>query len=85
MLQTEAEGDWRDVYAFDPRPVPHVDIEMSNWLTSTYPSSRFVTGLIVSTQRADGTRMSLSDWNGLAFAVRTPAESWPNHGRTPAQ
>jgi arylamine N-acetyltransferase len=45
---------------------------MSNWFTSTHPSSRFVSGLIVSTQRPDGTRVALSDWNDLALTIRTP-------------
>lgn len=72
VLQTRTSEGWRDVYAFSPQPVPRIDIELSNWFTSTHPTSRFVTGLIVSTQRHDGTRLSLSDWNELAFVVRTP-------------
>ncbi len=75
VLQTEAEGEWRDVYAFAPQPVPPVDIEMSNWFTCTHPASRFVTGLIVAGQRPDGTRVALSDWNGLALSIRTPSQS----------
>jgi N-hydroxyarylamine O-acetyltransferase len=75
VLQTEAHGEWRDVYALAPQPVPRADIEMSNWFTSTHPQSRFVTGLIVSVQRPDGTRVALSDWDGLALTVRTPAYS----------
>ncbi len=75
VLQTETCDGWRDVYAIDPGPVPAIDIELSNWFTATHPASRFVTGLIVTAQRPDGTRLALSDWNGLAFVVRTPDEA----------
>jgi len=73
VLQTAQDGDWIDLYAFEPEPVPFVDIETSNWFTSTHPRSPFVTGLIVSAQRSDGTRVSLSDWQGLALSEETPA------------
>ncbi len=73
VLQTAQDGNWADLYGFIPEPVPFVDIETSNWFTSTYPRSPFVTGLIVSAQRPDGTRLSLSDWRGLAFTEETPA------------
>jgi N-hydroxyarylamine O-acetyltransferase len=73
VLQTAQDGGWVDLYAFLPEPVPFVDIETSNWFTCTYPRSPFVTGLIVSTQRPDGTRVSLSDWEGLSFSEETPA------------
>jgi N-hydroxyarylamine O-acetyltransferase len=73
VLQTDDDGVWRDVYAFEPRPAPLIDIELSNWFTATHPKSRFVTGLIVTRQTPDGARVSLSDWtNGLALTVRTP-------------
>jgi N-hydroxyarylamine O-acetyltransferase len=72
VLQTEDQGVWRDVYAFEARPVPRIDVELSNWFTATHPESRFVRGLIVARQASDGTRSSLSDWTGrLALTVRT--------------
>ena len=52
-----------------------VDIETSNWFTSTHPHSPFVTGLIVSRQDRDGTRTSLSDWSALALTEETPERS----------
>jgi N-hydroxyarylamine O-acetyltransferase len=65
VLQTAVGDDaWIDVYGFVPEPVPFVDIETSNWFTCTYPRSPFVTGLIVSSHDADGSRVSLSDWSG---------------------
>jgi N-hydroxyarylamine O-acetyltransferase len=77
VLQT-AEGDeWSDVYGFIPEPVPMIDIETSNWFTCTHPGSPFVGGLIVTANRSDGTRVALSDWNGLSFTTRTPAQSTP--------
>jgi N-hydroxyarylamine O-acetyltransferase len=72
VLQTAQGEGWVDVYAFPPNPVPFVDLETSNWFTSTHPRSPFVSGLIVSTQSDDGTRTSLSDWTGLALTVQTP-------------
>src|SRR6202012_4610144 len=48
VLQTIREGEGIDVYAFVPEPVPDVDLETSNWFTSTHPRSPFVTGLIVA-------------------------------------
>jgi N-hydroxyarylamine O-acetyltransferase len=49
-----------------------VDIEVSNWFTSTHPHSPFVSGLIVARHDDDGTRVSLSDWDGLALTEETP-------------
>jgi N-hydroxyarylamine O-acetyltransferase len=73
VLQAAQNGGWADLYAFVPEPVPFIDVETSNWFTSTYPRSPFVTGLIVAAQRPDGTRVSLSDWEGLSFSEETPA------------
>ena len=75
VLQTlESSGQWVDLYGFVPEPVPLVDVMTSNWFTCTHPRSPFVTGLIVSAHRADGTRESLSDWGGqLSLTEETPA------------
>jgi N-hydroxyarylamine O-acetyltransferase len=74
LLLQEAEGDgWLDLYGFVPHPVPFVDLETSNWFTSTYPRSPFVTGLIVSAHARDGSRMMLRDWDGLALKEQTPS------------
>lgn len=74
VLQTLHGSQWTDLYGFVPEPVPFVDVEVSNWFTSTHPHSPFVTGLIVSAQRADGTRESLGDWNGLSLTQETPED-----------
>jgi N-hydroxyarylamine O-acetyltransferase len=73
VLQELEAKRWKDVYGFVGQPVPFVDLETSNWWVCTHPHSPFRSGLIVTTQRADGTRASLSDWDGLALTVRTPS------------
>jgi N-hydroxyarylamine O-acetyltransferase len=72
VLQTADRAGWIDLYGFIPTPVPQIDVETSNWFTSTHPRSPFVTGLIVTSHRPDGTRLSLSDWTELAFVTQTP-------------
>jgi N-hydroxyarylamine O-acetyltransferase len=73
VLQTLVEDGWRDLYAFVPRQVPPIDIEVSNWFTSTHPQSRFVTRLLVTEHGADGSRTTLSDFSGeMALSVQTP-------------
>jgi N-hydroxyarylamine O-acetyltransferase len=74
VLQSVAQdGEWVDLYGFVPEPVPLIDVVTSNWYTCTYPHSPFVTGLIVSAQRPDGTRESLSNWSGeLVLTEETP-------------
>jgi N-hydroxyarylamine O-acetyltransferase len=75
VLQTATADGWTDVYGFVPEPVPVIDIETSNWFTCTHPSSPFVTGLIVAVNRPDGTRVVLSDREGLRLARHAPASS----------
>lgn len=76
VLETIRHGEWTDLYEFLPEPVPAVDLETSNWFTATHPRSPFVTGLIVAAQRADGSRVELSDWDGqLSVIEETPAGS----------
>lgn len=75
VLQAVEGSDWVDVYGFVPEPVPVVDIETSNWFTCTHPGSPFVAGLIAAVNHPDGTRVALSDWNGLSLTRRTPAET----------
>jgi N-hydroxyarylamine O-acetyltransferase len=74
LVLQAAEGDhWMDQYGLLDHPVPPIDVETINWWTSTHPRSPFVTGLMVSRQDADGTRVSVSDWGELALTERTPA------------
>jgi N-hydroxyarylamine O-acetyltransferase len=73
VLQKLAGDEWDDVYGFLPQPVPLVDVETSNWWTSTHPRSLFVTGLIVGVRGDDGTGTLLCDWNELSLSEQTPA------------
>jgi N-hydroxyarylamine O-acetyltransferase len=73
VLQTRGPSGWSDVYGFVPRPVPRVDIEVSNWWTCTNPRSPFVFGLIASVNYDDGRREAISDWSGpLQVMTMTP-------------
>jgi len=72
VLQEAGGWDWTDLYAFVPQPVPLVDVETSNWFTSTHPRSPFVTGVIVSANAQDGARITLSDRSGLALTEERP-------------
>ena len=75
VLQNAGDGGWSDLYSFVPRPAPFVDLETSNWWTSTHPRSPFVTSLVVGLQAEDGRRAMLRDWDGLAIREDTPTGS----------
>lgn len=72
VLQQMVGEEWADLYGFLPQPVPLVDVETSNWWTSTHPRSRFVTGLIVGLRNDDGTGTLLCDWSQLSISEQTP-------------
>lgn len=73
VLQKRAGDEWVDAYGFLPQPIAPIDVELSNWWTSTHPSSLFVTGLIVGIRGADGTGTLLCDWSELSLGEETPA------------
>jgi arylamine N-acetyltransferase len=73
VLQKLAGDEWADVYGFLPQPVPLIDVELSNWWTSTHPSSLFVTGLLVGIRSDDGSGTLLCDWGELSLSEQTPA------------
>jgi N-hydroxyarylamine O-acetyltransferase len=73
VLQTEIEESWSDLYAFSVEPVPEIDIEVSNWFTSTHPQSRFVTHMLVTAHDERAVRSTLSDFAGeLTLSVSSP-------------
>ena len=76
VLQTQNRGTWADMYAFAPVPVPHVDIETSNWFTATHPRSPFVTGLFVTRQFADGARLTLRGVGGELTLTHESPQRW---------
>jgi N-hydroxyarylamine O-acetyltransferase len=69
VLQTHGPDGWSDVYAFVPRRVPRIDIEVSNWWVCTNPRSPFVFGLIASITLDDGRREAIADWSGPLQAI----------------
>jgi N-hydroxyarylamine O-acetyltransferase len=73
VLQKLAGDGWDDLYGFLPQPVPLIDVETSNWWTSTHPDSLFVTGLIVGVRGDDGKGTLLCDWSELSLSELTPA------------
>jgi N-hydroxyarylamine O-acetyltransferase len=75
VLQTLDADEWTDLYGFVPEPVPLIDVETSNWFTSTYPRSPFVTGLIITAHRPDGTRVSMTDPGELSLIEQTPTDT----------
>jgi N-hydroxyarylamine O-acetyltransferase len=75
VLQTFDGSDWVDLYGLEPEPVPLIDVEVSNWFTSTHPRSPFVTGLNVTAHRRDGRWLSLTDREELSLIEQTPAGS----------
>jgi N-hydroxyarylamine O-acetyltransferase len=76
VLQTLAKGSWSDAYAFPPQPVPRIDIETSNWWTSTNPQSPFVFGLVAAVHHTDGRHVSINDWSGsLELRVASPSDT----------
>ncbi len=72
VLQKLEGNEWADVYGFLPRPVALIDVETSNWWTSTHPRSLFVTGLIVGVRGDDGAGTLLCDWSELSLSEQTP-------------
>jgi N-hydroxyarylamine O-acetyltransferase len=73
VLQLADDDGWSDLYGFIPKPVPVVDIEISNWWVCSHPRSPFVTGLLVSIRdESRGAWTSLSDWGDLSLTDRTP-------------
>lgn len=54
VLRGNLTGEWTDLYAFTLEPHYHVDFEMANHFTSTYPRSPFVQTLTVQRSWPDG-------------------------------
>ena len=55
VLQVLQDDAWTDMYGFVPEPVQAIDIEVSNWFTSTHPDSPFVTGVVAGARRVERT------------------------------
>jgi len=60
MLQSEIEGQWRDLYSFDLAHVCPADIALGNHFTSTHPSSFFTFARVAALHVPEG-RITLFD------------------------
>jgi len=56
VVQAARGEDWLDLYGVTLSPVPLIDIETANWMTSTYPGSPFVRGPVISATASNGHR-----------------------------
>jgi N-hydroxyarylamine O-acetyltransferase len=54
VLEAQLGDVWDSLYRFVIEPAPLVDFQMSNWFTSTFPSSTFRNNLIVARPTATG-------------------------------
>jgi N-hydroxyarylamine O-acetyltransferase len=73
LMALSGEGEWTDMYSFVPEPVPDIDIETSNWFTSTHPSSFFTRSIVVAGHEG-ASRVLLSDRSqALTLLTVTPA------------
>jgi N-hydroxyarylamine O-acetyltransferase len=85
LVVQAARGDqWVDQYGVIPSPVPLVDVETANWLTSTHPRSPFLRGPIISATAADGRRTLIraDPQHGFILVEQTPPtrDTTPIHG-----
>jgi N-hydroxyarylamine O-acetyltransferase len=74
LMARSSSGAWSDMYSFVPEPVPAIDVETSNWFSSTHPSARFTRYLVVAVAQGRS-RAQLSDADGgLQLRTMTPTE-----------
>jgi N-hydroxyarylamine O-acetyltransferase len=58
--QVKHGDEWLDVCDYTGETMPTIDRELANWWTSTHPTSKFRTNLMIALAAKDGTRHSLS-------------------------
>ncbi|MHB1571155.1 MAG: arylamine N-acetyltransferase family protein [Solirubrobacteraceae bacterium] len=61
VVQAARGDEWGDLYGVTLSPVPLIDIETANWMTSTHPRSPFVRGPVISSTAPDGSRTLLKN------------------------
>ncbi|MGN6870052.1 MAG: arylamine N-acetyltransferase family protein [Solirubrobacteraceae bacterium] len=59
VVQAARGEQWVDLYGVTLSPVPLIDVETANWMTSTYPGSPFVRGPVISATASNGHRTLL--------------------------
>lgn len=80
--QTNLQGQWLDVYTFNLEAIPHIDWEVANWYTSTYPTAKYVNMLALELMTKDKVfsfkdnylRTRLYDGTATLRKVNTPEE-----------
>ena len=75
MVQIKIGGVWRDLVEFDLAMQTFAELEMGNWYTSTYPSSRFTSELFVA-RSEPGRRHGMLD-----NVLTTHRRDWPSERR----
>ncbi|OBJ72172.1 arylamine N-acetyltransferase [Mycobacterium sp. 1274756.6] len=53
LLETRLPAGWTPLYTFSTVPRPLIDLQVGSWYVSTYPESKFVTGLSAAITTAD--------------------------------
>ncbi|MGV0634639.1 arylamine N-acetyltransferase [Mycolicibacillus trivialis] len=53
LLETRLPNGWTPLYTFTTEPRPLIDLQVGSWYVSTYPESKFVTGLSAAITTAD--------------------------------
>lgn len=79
VVQAARGEGWVDHYGVTLSPVPFVDIETANWMTSTYPGSPFVRGPIISATATNGHRTLIRSDAEHGFVL---VEQQPGHRMT---
>jgi N-hydroxyarylamine O-acetyltransferase len=59
VVQTVRGEEWVELYGVPLSPVPLIDIETANWMTSTHPGSPFACGPVITSTAPNGHRTLL--------------------------
>ena len=74
------DGRWQPDYGVRLKPVPRIDVEVSNWYTSTHPGSPFVTSLVAARRGVtQNVALRVTEGTALLFdrSVGGPSEVTP--------
>lgn len=71
VLQAQVRNEWQSLYEFTTHTTPPIDLTVGSWYVSTYPSSHFVTDLMVAAI-TDDARMNLA---GRALSIHRADDS----------
>ncbi|TAL97974.1 MAG: arylamine N-acetyltransferase [Paraburkholderia sp.] len=75
-LEVQTGDTWAKVYRFDLNRVEWIDYEVGNWYTSTYPTSLFMTDLVVTRVVPEGRANLLDDRLTLRTKAGHVTERW---------